>query len=38
MAQTMTVQGTIEAERLGFTSMHEHALYDGTVYFKRTEG
>jgi len=38
MAQTMTVQGTIEAERLGFTSMHEHALYDGAVYFKRTEG
>jgi len=38
MAQIMTVQGPIEPETLGFTSMHEHVLYDGTVYFKRSEG
>jgi phosphotriesterase-related protein len=38
MSQVMTVQGPIDPEELGFTSMHEHVLYDGTVYFKRSEG
>jgi phosphotriesterase-related protein len=38
MAKITTVLGPIEPDALGFTSMHEHVLYDGTVYFKRTEG
>jgi phosphotriesterase-related protein len=38
MPEIMTVLGAIEPGDLGFTSMHEHVLYDGTVYFKRTEG
>ncbi len=38
MEKVMTVVGPIAPDELGFTSMHEHVLYDGTVYFKRTEG
>jgi phosphotriesterase-related protein len=38
MNQIRTVLGPIKPEELGLTSMHEHVLYDGTVYFKRTEG
>jgi phosphotriesterase-related protein len=38
MPKITTVLGPIEPDALGFTSMHEHVLYDGTVYFKRTEG
>jgi phosphotriesterase-related protein len=38
MKEVTTVLGPIPADELGFTSMHEHVLYDGTVYFKRTEG
>jgi predicted metal-dependent phosphotriesterase family hydrolase len=36
MPKITTVLGPIEPDALGFTSMHEHVLYDGTVYFKRT--
>ncbi len=32
MAEIMTVLGPIPPERLELTSMHEHILYDGTVY------
>jgi phosphotriesterase-related protein len=35
MAEIMTVLGPIKPENLGITSMHEHVLYDGTVYRKR---
>jgi phosphotriesterase-related protein len=38
MNEVMTVLGPVPDGELGFTSMHEHVLYDGTVYFKRTEG
>lgn len=38
MKQIRTVLGPIKPEELGLSSMHEHVLYDGTVYFKRTEG
>ena len=38
MEEVVTVLGPIPASELGFTSMHEHVLYDGTVYFNRTEG
>ena len=38
MAQIRTVLGPIKPEELGFTSMHEHILFDGTVYFNRTKG
>lgn len=38
MKQIMTVLGPIVPEELGFTSMHEHILFDGTVYFNRTKG
>ena len=38
MSEITTVLGPIPAGELGLTSMHEHVLYDGTVYFKRTEG
>jgi phosphotriesterase-related protein len=38
MPEIMTILGAIDPGELGFTSMHEHVLYDGTVYFKRTEG
>jgi phosphotriesterase-related protein len=37
MEEIMTVLGPIPPERLGLTSMHEHILYDGTVYRKRLE-
>jgi len=35
MTEIMTVLGPIAPEDLGLTSMHEHILYDGTVYRKR---
>jgi phosphotriesterase-related protein len=35
MTEIMTVLGPIEVDGLGFTSMHEHVLYDGSVYFER---
>jgi phosphotriesterase-related protein len=38
MARVMTVCGPIHPEELGFTSMHEHILCDGTVSFNRTVG
>lgn len=38
MPEIMTVLGAIDPGELGFTSMHEHVLCDGSVYFKRTEG
>lgn len=38
MKQIRTVLGPIKPEDLGLSSMHEHVLFDGTVYFKRTEG
>jgi len=37
MSKIMTVRGPIEPKELGFTSMHEHILYDGTIYRKRYE-
>ena len=30
----MTVLGPIEAEQLGFTSMHEHSLVDGRHFIR----
>lgn len=38
MPEIMTILGPIDPADLGFTSMHEHVLYDGTVYFERTKG
>ncbi len=35
MSEVMTTLGPIQHEKLGITSMHEHILYDGTVYRKR---
>jgi len=35
MTEIMTVLGPIAPENLGLTSMHEHVLYDGTVYRQR---
>jgi phosphotriesterase-related protein len=35
MTEIMTVTGAISPEDLGLTSMHEHILYDGSVYRKR---
>ena len=32
MPEVMTVRGPIAPEELGFTSMHEHILWDGRVY------
>jgi len=37
MPQIMTVRGPIAPDELGFTSMHEHILYDGSVYRTRFE-
>jgi phosphotriesterase-related protein len=38
MPEVITVSGPIDPDDLGFTSMHEHILCDGTVAFNRTEG
>ena len=35
MAEVMTVSGPISPESLGLTSMHEHIVYDGSIYRKR---
>jgi len=35
MSEIMTVLGPIEPKGLGLASMHEHILYDGSVYKKR---
>ena len=35
MAEIMTVLGPIAPEELGFTSMHEHVLYDGRCFRRR---
>jgi len=35
MAEIMTVLGPIAPEELGFTSMHEHILYDGRCFRRR---
>jgi phosphotriesterase-related protein len=35
MAEIMTVLGPIAPEELGFTSMHEHVLYDGHCFRRR---
>jgi len=35
MAYIQTVQGRIDPADLGVTSMHEHILYDGTIYRQR---
>ena len=35
MAEIMTVLGPIAPEELGFTSMHEHVLYDGQCFRRR---
>jgi phosphotriesterase-related protein len=37
MKQIMTVLGPITPENLGLTSMHEHVLYDGSLFRKRYE-
>jgi phosphotriesterase-related protein len=37
MAEIMTVRGPIAPEELGFTSMHEHILWDGRVYREKYE-
>lgn len=37
MPEIMTVLGPIQPDELGFTSMHEHILYDGSVYRRRYE-
>lgn len=38
MKKIRTVLGEIKPDELGFTSMHEHILFDGSVYFNRTKG
>jgi len=35
MAEIETVLGPIDSSDLGLTSMHEHILYDGTIYRQR---
>lgn len=35
MPKIMTVLGPIPPEKLGFTSMHEHILYDGRFFHDR---
>lgn len=35
MAEVMTVSGSIPHESLGLTSMHEHVVYDGSIYRQR---
>ena len=37
MKQIMTVQGPIKPEELGFTSMHEHTLFDAKFMRRRYE-
>ena len=37
MTEITTVLGPIPADELGLTSMHEHVLYDGSVYYDRFE-
>jgi phosphotriesterase-related protein len=37
MAEIMTVRGPTTQEQLGFTSMHEHTLYDGSCFRRRFE-
>ena len=37
MPQIMTVRGPIAPGELGFTSMHEHILYDGSIYRRKYE-
>lgn len=37
MSEIMTVLGPIAPEELGFTSMHEHILWDGRVYRQKYE-
>ena len=37
MATIMTVRGPVAPEALGFTSMHEHTLYDGGFFRTRFE-
>ena len=37
MPEIMTVCGPIAPEELGFTSMHEHILWDGRVYRQKYE-
>jgi phosphotriesterase-related protein len=37
MTEIMTVLGPIAPEDLGFTSMHEHILFDGSVWRRRYE-
>ena len=38
MPEITTVRGKIRPEELGFTSMHEHILYDGRCFRRRFEG
>ena len=35
MTEVMTVSGPIASDSLGLTSMHEHIVYDGSIYRKR---
>jgi phosphotriesterase-related protein len=35
--EIMTVRGPIDSAELGFTSMHEHILYDGRLFRRRFE-
>jgi phosphotriesterase-related protein len=37
MPEIMTVRGSIDSADLGFTSMHEHILYDGRIFRQRFE-
>ncbi len=37
MAEIMTVLGPIKPDELGFTSMHEHILFDARVFRRRLE-
>ena len=37
MPEIMTVRGPIASADLGFTSMHEHVLYDGRIFRRRFE-
>jgi phosphotriesterase-related protein len=37
MPEIMTVRGSIASADLGFTSMHEHVLYDGRIFRERFE-
>jgi len=35
MTEIMTVRGPIKPDSLGLTSMHEHVVYDGSIYRER---